>query len=61
MKNTQPCVVCGKPSLTGLAKGHGLCKFHWNMAHWGREWAEKCAEDDKKFEDAMRLARELGV
>ena len=33
------CTRCGLVSVPGLVMGHGLCRFHWAEAHWGREWA----------------------
>jgi hypothetical protein len=37
------CVHCDKPSIPGLKPGPGLCQYHWNVAAYGREWADDVA------------------
>lgn len=33
---------CGKPSLPGLISGAALCRYHFNVKMYGREWADHC-------------------
>lgn len=41
---TQLCRHCGQPSVPGLARGQGMCQYHWDRAHWGKEWADRCRD-----------------
>ncbi len=40
-----PCTICGKPGLTGLKRGQGKCQYHWNAGVWGKDWADKVAQN----------------
>lgn len=39
-KGKQSCTRCGYRSIRGMARGHGLCPYHWNFFMWGQPWAD---------------------
>lgn len=42
-KGKQLCKMgCGWRSVSGLAKGQGMCPYHWAESQWGRDWAQQC-------------------
>jgi hypothetical protein len=48
MRKTQPCIVCGKLSLPGFAKGTGKCQYHWNIQAFGKEWADEVVKRESE-------------
>jgi hypothetical protein len=48
MSGVQKCSKCDEPSLPGLARGHGMCQFHWDEAIWGTKWAKACKQTFEK-------------
>lgn len=39
------CRYCDEPSLPGLNISPGLCKYHWMVYNWGKEWADKVQDE----------------
>lgn len=37
---TQSCTLCKERSIPGLIRGAGKCQYHWNLALWGKAWAD---------------------
>lgn len=46
-QSPKKCTICGKPSITGLKKGHGKCQYHWNVGVFGKVWADKVEAERK--------------
>lgn len=40
-KGRQQCRKCERKSVAGLVKGMGLCPYHFDVAMFGQEWADK--------------------
>ena len=41
MSQRKRCRKCNHLSVPGLAKGQGLCGFHFDSVFFGVEWARK--------------------
>jgi hypothetical protein len=50
-KSKLPCRYCADPRLPG---GVPLCQFHWNVHHWGAEWARKCRNSNPKTDPVYK-------
>jgi hypothetical protein len=44
------CSHCGEPSLKGLKKGVALCRYHYAVLVWGKEWADRVIKEEKSNE-----------
>jgi hypothetical protein len=44
----KPC-SCGKPSVPGLKPGQSLCQYHYNVAAFGKDWADRCRKEAEDF------------
>lgn len=41
-----PCTICGKPGIAGMKRGAGKCLYHWNLATYGIQAAERARWGD---------------
>jgi hypothetical protein len=54
MPRKKTCCKCGKPSISGLTLGNGLCQYHYNVHMWGQAWAEKVEKESReRSEDGL--------
>lgn len=53
MENNK-CAICGKDGIPGLPRGAGRCQYHYNVAAFGKEWANK-VEAGRKPPHVVRM------
>lgn len=53
MTRRRKCAHCAKLSIPGLV--NPLCQYHYNVAQFGKAWADKCrAENAPRTVDTLK-------